>query len=176
MCGTLHWGWPVFEAKHPANMEGAIHIEWVNIMWWTTIELHRGSSGHNFIDRRSCFYSVLKGVFRRNKTLREKILKSTLHAFWTSLENKTGSCQSQSSKSSCSANAVSSRDSRDYFISVANQKSGSWFGVTSVGNGFTEAEEDRMNKHDNCVYPLSAISVNRHPVASQKQIFLLSGT
>ena len=48
------------------------------------------------------------------------------------------------------ANSLSLRDSRDYFVSVVNQKAASRFAVTSVGNGFrvTEAEEDRMNKHD----------------------------
>ena len=60
------------------------------------------------------------------------------------------------------------RDSRDYFASAVNQKAASWFAVTSVGNGFTESRKQRRTEWTNMirtVYPLSVISVNRHPIA-----------
>lgn len=49
------------------------------------------------------------------------------------------------------ANSLSLRDSRDYFVSVVNQKAASWFAVTSVGNGFTESRKQRRTEWTNMI-------------------------
>ena len=64
------------EAKHHANMEAALnqYIERVDgtPCMGTTIKLYRGSSGHDFLDRRSRLLVFLKGGVREKEKLKRE--------------------------------------------------------------------------------------------------------